>query len=204
MMECREIDALLKTWESGGPLGEDEIASALEHRDACATCRERYASIFDLLAREASGGAAFLLGPPPGPGFSERVLGRIEGRRRGSAGPRRWLLLAAAAALFFAGLGLGSRFLAAGKGDSASVLFVLDAPDAKSVSLVGDFNQWNPAIHSLHRSAPGQPWELRLELPRGRMYVYDFVVDGVEWVPDPLSQTRVKDGFGGSSSLLRL
>jgi 1,4-alpha-glucan branching enzyme len=53
--------------------------------------------------------------------------------------------------------------------------FEFYAPDAREVSLVGEFNDWNRASTPLHRSADGN-WHVQLMLPPG-IYRYKFVVD---------------------------
>ena len=63
-----------------------------------------------------------------------------------------------------------------------TIYFRLEAPDARRVSVVGDFNDWNPERHPLH-TTPSGVWECQPPLPAGR-YVYAFVVDGVTR-PDP-------------------
>jgi len=56
------------------------------------------------------------------------------------------------------------------------VNFICLAPQARSVSLVGDFNQWSPATHLLNRMPDGA-WLLLVELPHGH-HRYAFRVDG--------------------------
>src|SRR5688500_15111405 len=80
------------------------------------------------------------------------------------------------------------------------VHFRLDAPDASSVHLAGDFTEWQPA-YELHQSQPGV-WTVVVPLEAG-VHDYAFVIDGETWTPDPLA-TRVDDGFGGENSRLSL
>jgi 1,4-alpha-glucan branching enzyme len=56
------------------------------------------------------------------------------------------------------------------------VNFYLAAPQAKSVSLAGDFNEWNPHSHPLQRRSDGW-WYLQAALTHGH-HQYYFVVDG--------------------------
>jgi len=203
-MDCAGVEALIRTWESGRNADALSLATARAHAASCAMCRSRFEAVLIFAARDtAEGSASIATSFSLSPGFVDRVFGRIEGERHRSR-THSTLLVAAAAALFFVGAGFGARMVADSRTDTVSVLFVLDAPMAKSVSLVGDFDKWNPAVHALSRKGPAQPWELRLDLPRGRMYVYDFVIDGTRWVPDPSVEARVEDGFGGAGSLLRL
>lgn len=81
-------------------------------------------------------------------------------------------------------------------GHGSLVRFRLDAPAAASVSLAGGFTGWQPSIPMVEES-PGV-WTVVVPLDPG-VHDYAFVVDGREWVADPLAQ-RVDDGFGGHNS----
>lgn len=78
------------------------------------------------------------------------------------------------------------------------VHFRLDAPDARSVHLAGDFTEWEPAVE-MHEVQPGI-WTVIVPLRAG-VHDYAFVIDGERWTPDPLG-TLVDDGFGGQNSRL--
>ena len=47
-----------------------------------------------------------------------------------------------------------------------AVNFICHAPQAKSVSLVGDFNAWNPSAHPMN-PMPDRSWLLTVELKHG-------------------------------------
>jgi 1,4-alpha-glucan branching enzyme len=81
---------------------------------------------------------------------------------------------------------------------SANVRFVYVAPGATSVSLVGDFNQWNPTAKPLRRLGDGT-WITDVPLPPGR-YAYAFVVDG-KVVVDPAAP-RATGEFGENSVVM--
>lgn len=80
------------------------------------------------------------------------------------------------------------------------VQFVLVAPNARSVTLVGDFNDWDPAATPLRASAGGA-WSAAVHLPSGR-HRYAFVVDGVSWVADPAAPPAPDDDFGSPGSVV--
>lgn len=61
------------------------------------------------------------------------------------------------------------------------VIFTLRAPKAKTVFLVGDFNNWNPTVEPMVKE--GDVFEWSLFLVAGD-YHYKFVVDG-QWINDP-------------------
>jgi len=76
------------------------------------------------------------------------------------------------------------------------VVFRLDAPGVQGVRLAGDFTDWRPGP-ALTEVSPGV-WSAAVPVEVG-IHNYAFVVDGTQWVPDPLAE-QVDDGFGGSNS----
>ncbi|MGD9873796.1 MAG: ankyrin repeat domain-containing protein [Kiritimatiellia bacterium] len=65
------------------------------------------------------------------------------------------------------------------------VFFDLDAPMAKTVSVVGVFNEWDPTAHPLTRREDDGWWYIELDFfPQN--YTYKFYVDG-GWITDPLN-----------------
>jgi transposase InsO family protein len=82
------------------------------------------------------------------------------------------------------------------------VRFTFVAPSAGQVSLVGDFNRWDPVALPLRRAADGRTWEVELRLPPGR-YGYSFVVDG-RIARDPTAPQDTGGDFGTPNSILLL
>jgi predicted carbohydrate-binding protein with CBM48 len=80
------------------------------------------------------------------------------------------------------------------------VRFSVVAPRAARVSIVGDFNHWNPTTLPMRRSADGQTWEVEVKLPVGR-YSYAFLIDGA-FAPDPAAPRGSGDDFGTPNSVL--
>jgi len=80
------------------------------------------------------------------------------------------------------------------------VRFVLAAPDAQRVTLVGDFNGWAKQATPLKTTHQRGVWTVDVALPPGR-HEYVFLKDGKRWVPDPLAE-RVSDDFGTESSVV--
>jgi 1,4-alpha-glucan branching enzyme len=79
------------------------------------------------------------------------------------------------------------------------VFFSLKAPDAKAVSVVGDFNGWRPDEHPMKRHETGE-WKKHLFLSPGR-YEYKFIVDG-QWWEDPASEQRCPNQHGTYNSVV--
>jgi len=67
------------------------------------------------------------------------------------------------------------------------------APDAKSVKLAGDFNNWDSQSLFPKKDKKGF-WKVRLALTPGS-YQYKFLVDG-QWQNDPGCSSCVPNSFG--------
>jgi hypothetical protein len=80
------------------------------------------------------------------------------------------------------------------------VQFMLEAPEARTVAVSGDFNQWagDAAMDDLDGDGV---WTLRVPLEPG-VHEYMFVIDGERWVTDPLAERYSDDGFGGQNAVL--
>ena len=85
--------------------------------------------------------------------------------------------------------------------DSAG-MFVLVAPDAKKVAVVGDFNGWD-ASHSAYQAQHrgGGVWSVMAPVPVGH-HRYSFVVDDSLWVADPSAPRVVDNDFGMTNSAI--
>jgi 1,4-alpha-glucan branching enzyme len=77
--------------------------------------------------------------------------------------------------------------------------FFCTAPQAQNVSLVGDFNEWNPEAHPMKRQPDGV-WFLKVELYHGHQR-YAFRVDGVLTL-DPVAQGITRNDAGERVSLV--
>jgi len=87
----------------------------------------------------------------------------------------------------------------AGKRTLRGVNFICDATQARSVSLVGDFNQWDAAAHPMKRMPDGA-WLLSVELKHGH-HRYAFLVDGVITL-DPRAQGVTRNDQNERVSLI--
>jgi len=80
--------------------------------------------------------------------------------------------------------------------------FVVVAPRAARVALVGDFNDWDAARTPMRPSQRGGPvWTAVVPLSPGR-YRYAFLVDGSRWLADPAAPAARDDEFGTPSSVV--
>ena len=83
---------------------------------------------------------------------------------------------------------------------SSGIRFQLLYPEAKTVAIAGNFNNWDPTTHILDKDSAAS-WFIILPLSKGR-YQYLFVIDQKTWVPDPGAEMLIDDGFGQKNSLL--
>jgi hypothetical protein len=84
------------------------------------------------------------------------------------------------------------------------VRFVLVAPNATQVSLVGDFNEWSETANLMTRTPTGNAWSIAVPLTPGR-HVYAFVINGsngTQWVADPTAPLAPEDAFGVPNSVV--
>ena len=80
--------------------------------------------------------------------------------------------------------------------------FTVEAPEAKEVYIVGEFNGWRIDESSLLVRNDNGRWIKRFPLSPGR-YRYKFVVDG-QWVLDAANVEKEKNPFGSFDSILRV
>jgi hypothetical protein len=149
--------------------------------------------------------------------FDRRVMVRVrrlyaERRRRGIIGwlgaaasiSRRPAWAAALAAGVVAVISVGLirvRPAAAPTGQTIPVQFVLVAPEARSVAVVGDFNNWGLNDTALVAENHNGVWSVSAPVHTG-VHRYAFLVNGKQWVADPTAPRAAGDDFGQPSSAL--
>ena len=94
----------------------------------------------------------------------------------------------------------GATFTTVSATSARPIVFELDAPTARSVQVLGDFNQWSRRTTSMQRGADGR-WRMTTLLPPGR-YVYAFLVDGRTFRRDPQRDAIEDRDFGVTGSEL--
>lgn len=198
MMKCENAFSFVDAWENGAetPGGLEEFRA---HLDGCRECSRRFGALLPLMMRDGNFAGAAAAAPA---GLADDVMDAL-GRKSRRVFAFNPLLAAAAAAIFIVGLSLGIFFTRL-NGSTVTVRFTLEAPQASSVYLAGDFNAWGGEDYKLSRASSDSPWEISVKLEKGKAYVYNFVVNGSTWIADPKALARIDDGFGGSGSLLRL
>lgn len=86
--------------------------------------------------------------------------------------------------------------------NNGKVTFAVLYPNARTVQLAGEFNDWHPEETPLQQSSENGRWNIELELNEGA-YQYRYVVDG-RWQPDPYNSKVVQNEFGEENSLLQV
>jgi hypothetical protein len=87
------------------------------------------------------------------------------------------------------------------RSQTVTIRFSLFAPNARKVSVCGEFNDWEPDATSMQLGKDGR-WEAAFALQPGR-YRYKFVVDG-EWLHDPNAQENEPNEHGSLNSVLQI
>jgi hypothetical protein len=210
-MNCSEHTESIGRWLEARWTGEaqEPPAGLLEHAVTCRACAARLAAARLL----ADGGTLRREAPAWLPALVGQRLARLQDRQ---AGPRlgggrlrasglRWAAVPLAAVLAAAlTFGLTTYLRRPAAERIVTVRLVLAAPGAGSVSVVGDWNGWDPERDRLRDPDGDGVWEIRLRLQSGQEARYQFLVDGERWLADPLAPLRVEDGFGGTSSVLQI
>jgi AMP-activated protein kinase-like protein len=145
-----------------------------------------------------------LLKTPPALSVESRVMAEVR-RMSGPAPMRRrvftWPRFATLGLALAAGLAAilliprSTGTLTPGESEGIAQ-FVGHFPGARSVEVVGSFNNWSRGLLHLRDENHDGIWHAAAVLPAGQ-HEYMFVVDGERWVTDPLAGRFVDDGFGG-------
>jgi enterochelin esterase family protein len=73
--------------------------------------------------------------------------------------------------------------------------------NASSITIPGDFNQWDPEAFPMNRFTDTNLWYLtRMFEPDARLD-YKFVIDSSNWILDPRNPLQIMGGFGPNSEL---
>ncbi len=81
------------------------------------------------------------------------------------------------------------------------VSFSLDNKAARSVDVIGSFNNWKPEGYEMKLDRRTRRWTLHLRIPPGS-YEYAFLIDNQQAIPDPQAAFYKMDGFGSRNSVI--
>ena len=74
------------------------------------------------------------------------------------------------------------------------------APNARQVSVIGDFNNWNTSATPLRLDDSG--WHASVDLDADRAYHYRYLIDGSEWHNDWQADCYEPNEYGGDNSVV--
>jgi hypothetical protein len=228
--DCKYTEDIINRWENSGEVTVEERCHLNRHLEACGECARKYGDLLPFIEIDATDrgaendresdvlrdiySSAHRSGSPEHTQLTDSIMDKIGDRPPKKYGQENiYKFLAVAAAFVFAAVlvlkialpGQGETEIAsATNGVQVEVHFTLTAPEAESVALVGDFTEWELSKIRLKDSDQDGVWEANVKLKKNKVYLYNFVIDGEEWIVDPQSIVSVDDGFGGESSLLKL
>lgn len=140
---------------------------------------------------------------------------------------RRWTVVGIAAAAAFAGFALSSmrwktsetaavaavaaipaesslelQAVSSSSADALPIMkqFVFSSRTARRVSVVGDFNRWNPSASPMVHAPDGDLWSVSVPVLPGR-HMYAFMVDDSMFVLDPREPTARDADLGVEASV---
>ena len=88
------------------------------------------------------------------------------------------------------------------KGSQAvKVSFILPKDGTGGVSVVGDFNDWDPFAHPLRLRSNGTR-SVAVTLPAGGRYAFRYLAEGGRWHDDEAAETFEPNGVGGYNAIL--
>ncbi|MBN1685382.1 MAG: isoamylase early set domain-containing protein [Spirochaetales bacterium] len=204
-MRCEEFSKemarwLETVWDIETPAGGEVPAELTRHAEACPACMKRLKTAKSLVSARHS-----LAEPSPflANAVQERLTGVKPAARKH---PVAYTALAAALAVALIAVGLMGGLFRSGSGNTKEMIvrFSLEAPGARQVYVVGDWNDWNAGADPLFDTDSDGVWETEINLEPGKEYRYQFFIDDSEWVADPKAPLKIDDGFGGENSILRI
>ncbi len=92
-------------------------------------------------------------------------------------------------------------------GEICKVTFTIPreiAKDFKTISLVGDFNEWDPDANRFTETEKSGDYVVTIELPAGKKYQFRYLADGVQWFNEKDADGEVQTYVGSYNSVLEL
>ncbi len=92
-------------------------------------------------------------------------------------------------------------------GEICKVTFIIPkevAENFNTISLVGDFNEWNSDANHFVETEKNGDYSVTLELPAGRKYQFRYLADGVHWFNEEEADGEVQTYVGSYNSVLKI
>lgn len=89
---------------------------------------------------------------------------------------------------------------------TVAVTFAVPDPDdpKQRVSVVGDFNGWDPSVNPLKRKKHGEVRSVTVTLAVGGVYRFRYVTDSGDWFDDETADRFEPNEYGGKDGVLDL
>ena len=88
-------------------------------------------------------------------------------------------------------------------GKFVSVTFRSEAPDeAESLSLLGEFNEWNADRHPMKQRKDGS-WSVTVRLPTDHEYSFRYLIDDQIWLTEEQSDGTAYNNLGDANAVVR-
>lgn len=202
-MDCRKFDSMIDGCLRNN-LSVDDRRNVETHLGTCAACRESLTEhqalevILDKACEWTVESPSFL---------TPRIVSNLPVRV--ASGFWSWKVMHPIVAVVSLVLALAIGFVGrdiivrqqVGAQRVQTIRIIFYSPEASSVALIGDFNDWGQRDVTLAQSSDKGIWEFSMTLKPG-VYHYNMLVDGEKWVANPKSSSLVPDGFGGYDSVL--
>ncbi len=89
--------------------------------------------------------------------------------------------------------------------DNGEVAITFILPEARTygaISVVGDFNEWNPGMHEFKKQ-PDNTYSISVTLPADQTYCFRYLAEGGRWLNEDASDGYESNNFGSGNSVLR-
>jgi hypothetical protein len=203
-MDCRQVQDAMKIWEKSGSLEEGVIPQLEVHIESCKTCKKKYSGLLPFIFRDGGGASGLSMALDDSvPDLKEIKKKLLKTEKKKRIAPliigaliSAMAVLSGVLVFFLLQPGLEENMI--------QVEFTLVAPEAQTVELMGDFTEWEKYKITMEGPDAYGTWKTAVKLEKGKVYKYNFIINGVQSIADPTSPYEVDDGFGGVSSLLQL
>jgi 1,4-alpha-glucan branching enzyme len=95
--------------------------------------------------------------------------------------------------------GIKKKYLKSGAAEVTFRLPGAAASGAKSIAIVGDFNNWNSSAHPMMKLKKGD-YVACLKLEPGKEYQFRYLIDDARWENDCNADKFVKSPYGDSEN----
>lgn len=84
--------------------------------------------------------------------------------------------------------------------DEADITFEFSRSGVTSVSLVGEFNDWQAIELTFNKKSAS--FKTKLRLPKNNEFQFRYLLNGIEWENDYEADQYIPNGFGTENSVV--